>query len=477
MGTLSSRSSAGSSERRDRPEAPPRVVRARDPAQNGRMADDGFLLELALIAVLILLNAFFAGAEIAVVTARPARLRGLAEEGSRRAAAALRLKEDPDRFLATVQIGVTLVGTLASAVGGVAAIEKLEPALAALPWPWLQALAEPVAVAIVVFAIAYLSLVVGELVPKSLAVRHAETIALWVAPVVEWIGRLARPAVSALTASARALLRLLGQRGADPVPFHSLEDLKAIAEEAGRQGIVTEGIVAGAVEFHEREVREVMTPRPRFAALRAEATLAEAIRTIRETGHSRYPVYEGQLDNVLGFVYARDVYDAFLDGADGGLAGLCRPALSVPAGKRATELLEQMRARGVHLALVVDEHGSLEGLVTLEDLLEVIVGEVHDEHRAPTPLVQDLGEGRFEADGSVPIHELHNDHGLELPESPAYVTLAGLMLERLGHIPIPGQSLRVEPYRLTVLALEGRRIARIRIEPVEAGGGASAEEP
>jgi len=175
------------------------------------VGDDGFLLELALIGLLILLNAFFAGAEIAVVSARTARLRGLAEEGDRRAAAALRLKEDPDRFLATVQIGVTLVGTLASAVGGVAAIEKLEPAIAALPWPWLRVAAEPIAVGIVVFTIAYLSLVVGELVPKSLAVRHAETIALRVAPIVEGISRVARPAVSALTASARVLLRLLGQ--------------------------------------------------------------------------------------------------------------------------------------------------------------------------------------------------------------------------------------------------------------------------
>jgi putative hemolysin len=428
------------------------------------VGEDGILIELALIGVLILLNGFFAGAEIAVVSARTARLRGLAEDGNARAAAALRLKEDPDRFLATVQIGVTMVGTLASAVGGVAAIERLEPAIAALPWPWARTAAEPVAVAIVVLAVAYLSLVVGELVPKSLAVRHAETIALWVAPVIEWTSRLARPAVSFLTASSRLLLGLLGQKGTDPVPFHSLEDLKAIAEEAGRQGVVREGLVAGAVEFHERDVREVMTPRPRLAALRAEATLEEAVRLIRETGHSRYPVFEGQLDNVIGFVYARDVYDAALAGARAPLPSLVRPALSVPAGKTATALLEQMRAQGGHMALVVDEHGSLEGLVTLEDLVEVIVGEIHDEHRVPMPLVKDLGGGSLEVDGSVPIHELETDHGLSLPESPSYVTLAGLVLERLGHIPAPGQSVDVRPYRLTVLTLEGRRVARVRVD-------------
>jgi putative hemolysin len=431
------------------------------------VGEDGLVIELALIGVLILLNAFFAGAEMAVVSARTARLRALAEDGSARAAAALRLKEDPDRFLATVQVGVTLVSTLASAVGGVAAIERLEPAIAALPWPWLRALAEPLAVGIVVFVIAYLSLVVGELVPKSLAVRHAETLSLWVAPVIEWISRVARPGISVLTASSRLLLRLLGQKGADPVPFHSLEDLKAIAGEAGRQGIVQEDIVAGAVAFHERDVREIMTPRPRIAALRAEATLDEAVRTIRETGHSRYPVFEGQLDNVLGFVYARDVYDAALAGEEAALGALLRPALSVPAGKAATELLEQMRSEGVHVALVVDEHGSLEGLVTLEDLVEVIVGQIHDEHRVPMPVVKELGEGRFEVDGSVPIHELDSDHGLELPESSSYVTLAGLVLERLGQIPSPGQTVVVPPYRLTVLALEGRRVARVLIERAE----------
>ena len=430
------------------------------------MADDAILLELALIGVLILVNAFFAGAEIAVVSARTARLRSLAEGGDPRAAAVLRLKEDPDRFLATVQVGVTLVGTLASAVGGVAAIERLEPWIASLAWPWLRALAEPLAVATVVFVIAYLSLVVGELVPKSLAVRHAEALALWVAPVIEWTSRLAGPLVSALTASSRLLLRLVGQKGTDPLPFHSLEDLKDIAEEAGRQGIVRDDIVAGAVEFHERDVREIMTPRPRIAALRAEATLDEAVRLIRETGHSRYPVYEGQLDNVIGFVYARDVYDAALAGADAPLPSLARPALSVPAGKPATALLEQMRTQGVHVALVVDEHGSLEGLATLEDLVEVIVGEIHDEHRVPMPLVKDLGEGSFEVEGSVRLHELDTDHGLELPESTSYVTLAGLVLERLGHIPQPGQCVDVPPYRLTVLALEGRRVARIRVEPL-----------
>jgi putative hemolysin len=436
-------------------------------ADNGPMGDDGLLVELVLIGVLILMNAFFAGAELAVVSARTARLRTLEEEGNKRASAVLRLKQDPDRFLATVQVGVTVVGTLASAVGGVAAIERLEPAIASLPWPWLSVAAEPIAVGVVVFAISYLSLVVGELVPKAFAVRHAEVLALWVAPIVERLSRLARPAVSLLTGSSRLLLGLAGQKAAGPAPFHTLEDLKSIAEEAGKQGVVREQLVAGAVEFHERDVREVMTPRPRIAAMPAALSPSAAVPLIRETGHSRYPVYEGQLDDVLGFVYSRDIYDAALAGSELRLSDLVRPAISVTPGKPATELLEQMRRQGVHVALVVDEHGSLEGLVTLEDLIEVIVGQIRDEHRSQIPLVKPLGEGRVEVDGSVPIHELDAEHGLELPESEGYVTLAGLVLERLGQIPMPGQSVEVAPYRLTVLSLEGPRVARVRIERLD----------
>jgi putative hemolysin len=441
------------------------------------MGEDGFLLEIAVIAVLILLNAFFAGAEMAVVSARTSRLRALADDGNARAAAALRLKEDPDRFLATVQVGVTFVGTMASAVGGVAAIERLEPVFASFPVSWVRPFAEPIAVAIVVFAIAYLSLVVGELVPKSLAVRHAETLAIWIAPLVERFSRIAMPLVAVLTASSRAFLRLLGQKGADPVHFHSLEDLRAIAEEAARQGSVNGEIVTGAVEFHERDVREIMTPRPRVEALRSAATLDETVQSVRRTGHTRYPVYQDTIDEVIGFVHARDVYEAALDGREVALAALVRPALVVPASKSATALLEQMRAEGAHMALVVDEHGSFEGIVTLEDLIEVIVGEIEDEHRVEIPTVRALGDGRLEVDGSVRVHELNTDHELGLPESGDYVTVAGLVLDRLGRIPEVGQTLTVDRHRLSVLAVDGRRVARLRIEPAPAPRTADGAEP
>jgi putative hemolysin len=431
------------------------------------MPRDGIAIELSLILVLILLNGFFAGAEIAVVSARVGRLRALADEGRSRARAVLRLKEDPDRFLATVQVGITLVSTLASAVGGVAAIERLEPLFAAFPVAWLRGFAEPIAVGIVVFSIAYLSLVVGELVPKSLAVRHAETIALWSAPMIEWLSHAARPAVSLLTASSRLVLRVFGRKSDEPVQFHALEELRAAAHEAAKQVGVSEEVVTGAVEFHERDVREVMTPRPRIAALPASTTIEHAVRTIRQTGHSRYPVYQGGIDDVIGFVHARDIYEAALDGTATTLASIVSPALSVPETMPATQALEHLRREGQHLALVIDEHGSLVGLITMEDLIEVIVGEIEDEHRVEVALVRDLGGGRLQVEGSVPIHELATDHELVLPESEDYVTLAGLVLTRLGHIPRAGESVEVEGRRLTVLTLDGARIARVLVEPLE----------
>lgn len=430
------------------------------------MSDDGFVLELVLVGVLIALNAFFAAAEIAIVSARRGRLQALAEEGRRGAVSALRLKSDPDRFLATVQIGVTVVSTLASAVGGVAAIERLEPLIASLDIPWAVQVAEPAAVVAVVFTIAYLSLVVGELVPKSLAVRNAEALAVWMAPLIEALSRVSKVVVAVLTASSRFVLRLVGHKGETAPPFHTLDDLRAIAEEAQSQGVLQGDLVSGAVGFHERQVREVLTPRVRIEALPIDASLERALRLVRSSGHSRFPVFRESLDDIRGFVYAKDVYDAALDGSPLELQARARPCLVVAVTKAATSLLAEMRKGGMPLALAVDEHGTLAGLVTLEDLVEVIVGEIQDEHAAAADLTTRLPGDVIEAEGSIPLHALNEEQQLKLPESSSYVTLAGLILERLGSLPRAGDTLEVPPYALTVLKMDDRRVSRVRIEPL-----------
>jgi len=428
------------------------------------VSGDGFLVELVLIAVLILLNGFFAGAEIAVISARPSRIRPLAERGDRRAASLLRLKAEPDRFLATVQIGVTVVGTLASAVGGVAAVERLEPLFASVPVPWVRDVAEPLAVGCVVLVIAYASLVVGELAPKSLAMRHAETLALLVARPIEWLSRASRAAVTLLTASTGLLLRLVGQRAKEASPFHTLDDLRAVVREAERQGLAAGALVRGVFEIQDAAVREILTPRSEVVGLARRASLREAVRVARESGYSRFPVYDGTLDDVQGLVHARDVYEAALRGDSADIGGLVRPALVVPETKKASELLAEIRRAGIHMAMVVDEHGSIVGLATLEDVFEIIVGDIEDEHEAPAERVRRLNEGVLDVDASVSVRELNAEQDLVLPESDAYVTLAGLLLDRLGAMPRGGERVEAPPYRLTVAAVDGRRITRARIE-------------
>jgi putative hemolysin len=428
-------------------------------------SDDGFVVEILLIGLLILINGFFAGAEIAVLTARRGRIQPLATR-DRRAAALMRLKSDPDRFLATVQIGVTFVGTLASAVGGVAAIERLEPWFAAIPWPWVQRLAEPLAVGLVVLTIAYLSLVVGELLPKSLAVRHADAIALRVARPIELISRVSRPLVALLTGSSGLFLRLAGSKE-EPArsAFLTLDDVRAIAAEAEEQGLVKGDLMSGAIEFQDQDVREILTPRNRVDGIPVEASLEEALRRTRESGHSRFPVYEGSLDDIVGFVYARDLYEAERGGKPFALRQWTRPVLMVPASKKASTLLAEMRARRAHVAVVVDEHGTTSGLVTMEDLLEVIVGEIGDEHGESSPRVRQGVDGVLDVDGSLPVRELNAEWGLQLPESSQYVTIAGLILYILGAVPRGGERLEVAGHTVDVATMEGHRIARVSIGP------------
>ncbi len=322
------------------------------------MSDDGFAIEVSLVAALILLNGFFAGAEIAVISARRGHIHSRAEAGDRRAQVLLRLKADPDRFLATIQIGVTMVGTLASAVGGVAAVERIEPLVAGLPLPWMRELAEPVAVGLVVFAIAFVSLVIGELVPKSLAVRHAEPLALLVARPVDWMSRTGRFAVAILTATTGLVLRLLGQRGQTKSPFHTVEDIRHILDEADEQGVLDGEVVKGAVGFQDCEARHLMTSRSRVVGIPRGASVEEALRIARESAYSRFPVQTGGPDTIDGVVYARDLYEARARGRTGEIAALVQAALVVPPWRKARDLLAEMRRAQRHMAFVLNEQGT-----------------------------------------------------------------------------------------------------------------------
>jgi putative hemolysin len=431
-------------------------------------------LAAMFVGALILVNGFFAGAEIALISARRSRIQQLAAEGDGRAQRVAALQGDPDRFLATVQIGVTFVGTLASAVGGAASVRILSPLIREIPVPGLRAAAEPIALAVVVVVLTYATLIVGELVPKSLALRHAEPLAIWVAGPIDRLARLTSLLVRSLTASNRFVLRLLGQKGADERAFVSEEEVKHMLQEGRTQGVfdqTEQELIHSVFEFTEASVKEVMIPRPRIQAIDVETPVEQVLAYIIETGKSRYPVYRNTLDEVLGILYDKDLFRLLAEKKPIVLTEILRPAFFSPETAQVSRLLKQMQKRQMPMALVVDEYGGVEGLVTIEDLIEEIVGEIRDEADREQQPVERLRDGSYLVDASISLRDLAEQHDLAFPESPEYETLAGFVLAQLQRIPRGGEIVTHRDWRLTIVDMDGRRVARVKVERQGRGEG------
>ena len=429
-----------------------------------------FWLEMILILALIFANGFFAAAEIAIITIRKSRIDALLDKGVRSAAAVGRLKNDPDRFLATVQIGVTVISSFASAIGGAAAIGYLKPLIEALPVPLIAHAAEIVALLVVVLPISYLSLVLGELVPKSLALRFSEQIACFVAPPIEFLSRISALFVKALTASSNAVIRLFGGKDAESVSFISVDEVKSLIREGAAKGIFNETekeLIHSVFEFTDTPVKAVMIPRTEIHSIEAHATLAEVAKSFVDSGFSRIPVYEIELDKVIGILYNKDVFKALQEKSDFRLRDHLHPAFFVPSTLPVSELLKQLQRRRLAMALVVNEFGEVEGLATLEDLVEEIVGEIRDEYdREERGPVERLPDGSLVIQGSALLKDLKTDFELPFDESPDYHTLAGFMLARLKRIPRGGEWVEENGYKLTIVDMEGRRIVKIKLERI-----------
>ena len=425
-------------------------------------------LEPGLIFALILANGFFAAAEIAIIATRKSRIDALLEKGVKAAAAVARLKNDPDRFLATVQIGVTVVSSLASAIGGAAAIGYLEPKIHALPIPMIARWAEFIAILVVVLPISYLSLVLGELVPKSLALRFSERIACLTAPLIDFLSRISSPLVKALTASSNAMLWIFGGKENEGASFISVDEVKFLIREGAAKGIFNEmekELIHSVFEFADTPVKAVMVPRTEIHALEVHASLEEVAQSFVESGFSRIPVYEGELDHIIGILYNKDVFKALQEKTDFNIRDHLHPALFVPSSLRISELLKQLQRRRLAIALVVNEFGEVEGLATLEDLLEEIVGEIRDEYdREERGPVERLPDGSMVIQGSALLKDLKSDFNLPFEESPDYHTLAGFVLAKLQRIPRAGERVEYNGYRLTIVDMEGRRIVKIKLE-------------
>jgi len=429
---------------------------------------ESFWFELVLIFFLILANGFFAASEIAIIATRKTRIESLVEKGVRSATLLARLKDDPDRFLATVQIGVTVVGTLASAIGGAAAIEYLKPLIQSLPLPFVTRWGESIAILLVVLPIAYLSLVLGELVPKSLALRFSDRIAVLVARPIDFFSRLTSPLGKILTASSNAVLWFFGGKDTGGASFISEEEVKFLIREGAAKGIFDETekeLIHSVFEFVDTPVKAVMVPRTEIHAVDINMPPQEILKSFVDSGFSRIPVYEGEMDKVIGVLYNKDIFRTLQEKGEFRAQDLLHPPFFVPSSLPISQLLKELQKRRSAMAMVVNEFGEVEGLATLEDLLEEIVGEIRDEYdREERGPVERLPDGSMVIQGSALLKDLKSDYGLPFEESPEYLTLAGFVLAKLRRIPRGGERVEHEGYRLTIVDMEGRRIVKIKLE-------------
>ncbi|MCH8054554.1 MAG: HlyC/CorC family transporter [Deltaproteobacteria bacterium] len=432
---------------------------------------ESFWLEALVIFFLILANGFFAASEIALIATRKTRIDTLLEKGVRSAAAVARLKNDPDRFLATVQIGVTLMGTLASAIGGAAAIAYLKPLIQALPLPLAVEWGQSIAILLVVLPIAYFSLVLGELVPKSLALRFSEQIAFMVAPPIDFFSRLISSLVKLLTVSSNAVLWIFGGKNGEGASFVSVEEVKSLIREGAATGIFDETekeLIHSVFEFVDTPVKAVMVPRTEIHALDITASSDEVLKSFVESGFSRIPVCEGEMDRVIGVLYNKDIFHAIQKKGGFSTRDHLHPPFFVPSSLPISQLLKELQSKRIAMAMVVNEFGEVEGLATLEDLLEEIVGEIRDEYdREERGPVERLPDGSMVIQGSVLLKDLKSDYGLPFEESADYLTLAGFVLAKLRRIPRGGEKVEHNGYRLTIVDMEGRRIVKVKLEEIK----------
>ncbi len=424
--------------------------------------------EAFLIAILILLNGYLAGTEIAVVTARKSHIQHLAESGKKNARAFLKLKEEPDRFLATIQIGITTVSVLASAVGGAAAVRAIQPILKDMPVKILSVGAEPISIAMVVLIITFFTVIFGELVPKSIALMHPESFGLRTARTIDALSKIAIVFVKILTVSTAVVLKPFGEKPFTERAYVTEEEVKMLIKEGRKFGVfepTEERILQSVFEFTDMSAKEVMVPDTQMVMIQMDQSVQEIVSIIEEEQFSRYPVYGKEMNDIRGILYTKDFLTILAKTGAVDVRKIIKPPYFIPETMKISLLLREMQRKRIHMALVVDEYGGISGLVTIEDLIEEIVGEIRDEHDIESPVVQ-LSDGTMLIDASISLRDLKEDYHIEIPESPEYETLGGFLMTALQKIPQAGDLVEIEGKKIKIVEMVGQRIAKVKLEKI-----------
>jgi putative hemolysin len=427
------------------------------------------VFDILVIILLTLLEGFFVAAEIALVSIRRSRVEQLVDEGSSGARRVRRLLDDPGRFLAVSQLGLTVIGFFASAFAAVNLAGGLTRLLGQGGAGLDEGTAEGLALITVTIILALFTIIFAELVPKTLALSSPERFALTLAIPIEFLARALGPLIALLTGVTRAIAGTFGANVTNEAQI-TAEELRLIVERGGEQGVLEaeeEQMINAVIELGERRLHEVMIPRIAIASLPASATLEEAIDRVVEEGHSRIPVYEESIDEVVGILYAKDLLPMLKTGSGPrpGIRSLLRPPVFVPESMTIDDLLHEFQRRKVHIAIVLDEYGGTAGLVTIEDLLEEIVGEIQDEYDTEEPMVVRLSDDEARVDGRADVDDLAElfDVELELEDEDEYDTVGGLVYHRVGGVPSPGDEIDVGGLRLTVETTDGRRVGKVLV--------------
>ena len=438
------------------------------------------LPEIGLIVVLVLLNGIFSATEIALVTLRRSRIQQLIDEGNRAAVRVQHLKANPGRFLAVIQIGINFLGFLASAFAAVSLVDGAAEFFRQFG-PIANA-ASGIALVVVTILLTLFTIVFGELVPKQIGLAHAERVAIATSRLMEFLGSVFGPLVSGLTLVTRYVSRLF--RADVPADERiSSEELRLIIEQGGEQGILEaeeEQMIQSVIELGNQRVHEVMVPRIAMVTLPVDATISDAIDTIVAEGHSRIPVYEMSIDEIIGIVYAKDLLPFLKAGSPEPppMRSLLRTPVFVPESMTVDDLLHELQRRKVHIAIVLDEYGGTAGLVTIEDLIEEIVGEIQDEYDEEEPMIVRLTDDEARVDGRAAVDDLAEIFEMQVPleDEDEYDTVGGLIYHRIGGVPKPGDQVAVDGLTLTVESTDGRRVSKVLVVRSRLEGGPEDDE-